>query len=43
MRRGENLIKEVAKDVGCIIINDNEIVDDSNECWTAAKAINVRK
>jgi hypothetical protein len=31
MGRGENLIKEVAKDVGCIIINDNNIVDDSNE------------
>ncbi len=31
MGRGENLIKEVAKDVGCIIINDKDIVDDSNE------------
>ncbi len=31
MGRGENLIKEVAKDVGCIIINDNNIVVDSNE------------
>jgi hypothetical protein len=31
MGRGENLIKEVAKDVGCIIINDNDIVDNSNE------------
>jgi hypothetical protein len=31
MGRGENLIKEVAKDFGCIIINDNNIVDDSNE------------
>jgi hypothetical protein len=31
MERGENLIKEVAKDVGCIIINDNNIVDDSND------------
>jgi hypothetical protein len=31
MGRGENLIKEVAKDAGCIIINDNDIVDDSNE------------
>jgi hypothetical protein len=25
------LIKEVAKDVGCIIINDNNIIDDNNE------------
>jgi hypothetical protein len=31
MGRGENLIKEVAKDVGCIIINNNDIVGDSNE------------
>ncbi len=31
MGRGEILIKEVAKDVGCIIINNNDIVDDSNE------------
>jgi hypothetical protein len=31
MGRGENLIKEVAKDIGCIIINDNNIVDDSKE------------
>ncbi len=31
MGRGENLIKEVAKDVRYIIINDNNIVDDSNE------------
>ena len=31
MGRGENLIKEVAKDVGCIIINNNDIIDDSNE------------
>jgi hypothetical protein len=31
MGRGEDLIKEVAEDVGCIIINDNNIIDDSNE------------
>jgi hypothetical protein len=31
MGRGGNLIKEVAKDIGCIIINDNNIVDDNNE------------
>ncbi len=31
MGRGENLIKEVAKNVGCIIINDNNIIVDSNE------------
>ncbi len=31
MGRGENFIKEVAKDVGCIIINDDGIDDDSNE------------
>jgi hypothetical protein len=31
MGSGENLIKEVAKDVGCIIINNNNIVVDSNE------------
>ncbi len=31
MGRGENLIKEVAEDVRCIIINNNDIVDDSNE------------
>jgi hypothetical protein len=31
MGRDENLIKEVAKEVGCIIINNNDIMDDSNE------------
>ena len=39
MGRGESLIKEVAEDAcarlhscfGCIIINDNDIIDDSNE------------
>ncbi len=31
MGRGENLIKEVAEDVGCIIVIDNNIVVDSNE------------
>jgi hypothetical protein len=39
MERGKNLIKEVAEDayarphccIGCIVINDNNIVDDSNE------------
>ncbi len=28
---GENLIKEVAEDIGCIIINNYDIIDDSNE------------
>ncbi len=39
MRRGKDLIKEVAEDactmphscIGCIVINDNNVVDDSNE------------
>ncbi len=31
MGRGENSIREVAKDIGCIIINDTNIIDDSNE------------